>query len=132
HGSGHDQIDLAANQLGSQRRQPLIVVFRPAVFDRQVVTLDVAGFAQSLTERGSKRPPGGLRARAEEANHRHRLLLRAGGQRPGRSTAEQRYEIATFHLRSSRRHAISLPTRPPWPDLFRPPTSRLAPPRRRG
>ena len=32
--------------------QPIIVTLRPAIFDRDVLPLDIAGFAQSLAERG--------------------------------------------------------------------------------
>ena len=41
-------IDLAADDVGRQYRQPIITVFRPAVFDRHILTLDVTGFAQPL------------------------------------------------------------------------------------
>ena len=81
---GHDHINLAADEIGGQCGQPIIVALRPAVFHRQVLSLDIAGFAQSLLERGHKRHPGGrCAASAEEADHRHRLLLRVRGERPG-------------------------------------------------
>src|SRR5262245_28572547 len=53
------------------------MALRPAVFDRHILSLDVAGFAQSLAERVHKR----CRKRAgrrgvEDPDHRHRLLLR--------------------------------------------------------
>ena len=48
----HDHIDSAADQIDGQRGQPIIVTLRPAVFDRQVLALDIAGFAQPLAERG--------------------------------------------------------------------------------
>ena len=51
----HDHVDLAADEVGGQCGQPIIVALRPAVFDRHVLSLDVAGFAQSLAERGHKR-----------------------------------------------------------------------------
>ena len=44
-----------------------------------IPALDISGFAQSLTDRGGKRPRVGLRARAKEADHRHRLLRAQGG-----------------------------------------------------
>ena len=50
-----DQIDLAADEVGGQCGQPIIVALRPAVFDRHVLALDIAGFAQPLAERGHKR-----------------------------------------------------------------------------
>ena len=51
----HDHVDLAADEVGGQCGQPIIVTLRPAVFDRHVLSLDIAGFAQSLAERGHKR-----------------------------------------------------------------------------
>jgi hypothetical protein len=78
----HDQIDLAADEVGGQCRQLIVMALRPAVFDRQILSLDVAGFAQSLADRGQKNcsSPAGT----EDADHRHRLLLRARSERPSR------------------------------------------------
>ena len=54
-GTGRDDHGhLPANQIGRQRRQPIILTVRPAVFDRDVLALDIAGFAAG---------PGGMRAR---------------------------------------------------------------------
>ena len=77
----HDHVDLAADEIGGQCGQPIIATLRPAVFDRHILSLDIAGFAQSLAERGERRSRSG-RAAAEVADHRHRLLLRAEGARP--------------------------------------------------
>ena len=77
-----DHVDVAADEVGGQCGQPIVVAIRPAVLDRQILSLDIAGFVQSLVERGHiwcKRPG---RADAEEADHRHRLLLRARGRAP--------------------------------------------------
>src|SRR5207302_8178194 len=77
------------------------MALRPAVFDRHILSFDVAGFAQSLEERGNKR----CRRRAgrpgvEDADHRHRLLLRARSERPCRHRAgEKNYEIASPYAR---------------------------------
>ena len=48
----HDHIDLAADEIGGQC-EPIIVALCPAVFDRHVLSFDVAGFAQSLAERAA-------------------------------------------------------------------------------
>ena len=45
-----NNVDLIVNEISRQRRQPIVVTFRPAVFDRQVFALDIAGFLQGLTE----------------------------------------------------------------------------------
>src|SRR5262245_47799876 len=89
-----DDGDLVLNQLGRQRRQSVILVFRPAVLDCHVLTLDVAGLLQALAERGHH---GGVplrRPTMEEPDHRYRDLLRRHRQRPCRRAAEQRDELA--------------------------------------
>ncbi|HEX3410283.1 MAG TPA: hypothetical protein VHT00_01080 [Stellaceae bacterium] len=48
----YDHVDLAADEIGGQCRQSIIAALRPAVFDRHVLSLDIAGFAQSLAEPG--------------------------------------------------------------------------------
>ena len=45
-----DHGDLAANQFGGQCRQPIELTLRPAVFDRHVLALDIASFAEALSE----------------------------------------------------------------------------------
>jgi hypothetical protein len=69
------------------------------------LALEVAGFVETLTERGGtariKRPA------ADESNDRHRRLLRARRERPHRRrTAEQRNELAPFQL--TKLHPLSL------------------------
>ena len=39
------------DQIGRQRRQPIESAVRPAIFDRHVLALDIAGFAQALAKR---------------------------------------------------------------------------------
>jgi hypothetical protein len=61
---------------------------RPAIFDRHVPALDVAGFGEALTKSSDE-----LRVRStisEKPNHRHFRLLRARPERPrDRGAAEQ-------------------------------------------
>ena len=45
-----DHGDPATNQIGRQRRQSIVFAFRPAVFDRHVLALDIAGFLQALAK----------------------------------------------------------------------------------
>jgi hypothetical protein len=40
-----DQVDLAVDEVGGQGGQPIIAALRKAVFDRQILPLDVAAFA---------------------------------------------------------------------------------------
>ena len=51
----NDHGHLAADQIGRHRRQPIVLTFRPAVFDRDVVALDIAGLVQTFAECGSTR-----------------------------------------------------------------------------
>jgi hypothetical protein len=66
---------------------------RPAIFDRHVLALDEAAFAQAPAERGQSYGIIG-RSDAKKANHRHRRLLRPCRERPRRRAAEQRDELA--------------------------------------
>ena len=105
---------LAADQIGHQRRQPVVLAFRPAIFDR-----DVAGPRRS---RVSLRPlpecaltfgrAASARPAVEQADHRHRRLLRARRERPRRCrAAEQRDELAPLHsITSSASSCIELGT----------------------
>ena len=45
-----DHGDLPADQFGRQRRQPIHLILGPAVFDRHVLALDIAGVFQALTK----------------------------------------------------------------------------------
>ena len=96
-----DHRDLSADQVGRQRRQPVVLLLRPAIFDRDVAALDIAGFAQALAERVQPARVAAGGGAAQEADHRQRRL-RARGQRPGnrrrgRRAAEQRDELAPLH-----------------------------------
>src|SRR5262249_5526591 len=87
----------AADQIGRQLRQPIITAFRPAVFDRHILTLDVAFFTEALPECGQVPYPKIYRDAVENADHRHRRLLRARRERPGPAAAEQRDDLAAYH-----------------------------------
>ena len=45
-----DHGDLPADQIGRQRRQPIELILGPAVFDRHVLALDIAGVLQALAK----------------------------------------------------------------------------------
>ena len=61
-----DHGHLTANQIGRQRRQPIVLTFRPAVFDRDVLALDEAGFAfKALAETRHEPRPARARRRQE-------------------------------------------------------------------
>src|ERR1700756_4000283 len=82
---------------------------RPAVFDRDILPLDIAGFLKTFTEGGHKERVSSGRSSAEESDHRHRRLLRARRERPcGRSATEQRDELAASHSITSSARARSV------------------------
>jgi hypothetical protein len=50
-----DHINIAADEVSCQCRQPIIATLRPTVFDRYVLAFDPAGFAQPLANPGHER-----------------------------------------------------------------------------
>ena len=49
-GACYDHSHLAAHQLRGHRRQTIVSTFGPAIFDRDIASLDVAGPGQTLAE----------------------------------------------------------------------------------
>jgi len=93
---GHDNYrNLALNQISRERGQSIDLTFRPAVFDRNVLALNVTGFVEAATKCNDAVVIG--RCGAEKAYHRHRLLMRLHRERPRRRAAEQRDERASLH-----------------------------------
>src|SRR5262249_36644390 len=90
---GHRPTDQVAYQL----RQPGGLAVSPAVFDRNIPALDMAGFAEPLAEANDESCVGFRRAGMEQPDHRHCGLLRAEPQRPRRRAAEQSDERAPVH-----------------------------------
>src|SRR6516162_5591181 len=96
----HDQVDLAADEVGGQRRQPIIMALGPAVFELDVLALDVAGFTQSLMERTAEVWRG--REGTELADYRHRLLLRRCWKRDAETQHESSGEESHSMTSSAR------------------------------
>jgi len=92
----HDHGHLTANEIGRQRRQPIIMTLRPAVFDRHVPAFNEAGFPQALVETLHEIRDGVERHTVEKPDHRHRLL-RARGERKTSRTSNERDEFAPSH-----------------------------------
>src|SRR5262252_4464014 len=104
-----DHRHLTAYQIGCEVGQSVVVVLRPAILNRHILALDVAGFTNALPECGQKACTIGRRPRAaEESYHRHRWLLRARRERPGRCAAEQCDELPPSHSITSSASASSL------------------------
>ena len=66
------------------------MIFRRAVFDRDVLALDEADLLQALAEGGHKVRRVGEGRAADKPDHRHRRLLRARRERPPRRRAAER------------------------------------------
>src|SRR5262249_3761058 len=77
-----------ADQIRCQCRQPVELIFRPTVFDRDILALAKAGLFQTFAKCAQAVRESIRRYRGEEADNRQRLLLRARGERPCRRAAE--------------------------------------------
>src|SRR5262249_968627 len=85
----NDQGDLALNQVCSQPRNSVMLVIRPPVFNRYILSFDKRGLAQATMKCGHGLPGIAGRFAVEESNDRHLRLLRARRERPrGSGTAE--------------------------------------------
>jgi hypothetical protein len=82
-GRSGDHGNLASNQFGYQFRQPVELIFGPAIFDRDVPALSKPRFAQTLSERAHQ-VRRIVRSRTLEKRHYWHwvLLLRTRGERP--------------------------------------------------
>src|SRR5262249_22778084 len=96
-----DHRHLTAYQIGCEVGQSAGLVLCPAILDRHILTLDVAGFTKALAECVQITCTIGRPRGAEEPDHRHCGLLRPRRQRPRRRAAEQRDEGATPHSMTS-------------------------------
>src|SRR5262249_5500543 len=92
----------AQDQIGCQGRKSVVMIIRPAVFDRHILAFDVAGFGEAAVERRCERYVARSYRAIEEPDHRHRRLLRPRRERPrSRRAAEQRDECAAVHSMTS-------------------------------
>ena len=115
-----DHISRQADQLGRQRRQPVVIALCPAVLDRDIASWREAVFAQATEELGVMRKSGLLGDAAEPADHRHRRLLRPRRKRPGGCrAAEERDELATFPSMEMHGIPASLDLNPRYTDAER-------------
>jgi hypothetical protein len=96
-GWGGDDGHAPTHKVSHDRRKTIELALEPVVLDRHVLALGVAGFVETLAERGSKGRIG--RSGIDESHDRHhRLLLCARRERPRRHPAEQRDEFASSQL----------------------------------
>jgi len=86
------------DEIGCKRRQPIIVILRPAVFDRYVLALDIAGLLKALEERNGEVLVFVINGQsAEIPNHRRRRLLGPRRERPRHRAPEPRDESPALH-----------------------------------
>src|SRR5499433_214554 len=98
-----------ADQIRCQCRQPVELIFRPTVFDRDILALAKAGLFQTFAKCAQAVRESIRRYRGEKSDHRHRPLLRARRERPrSRRAAEQRDELAALHSITSSALASSM------------------------
>src|SRR5262245_6893126 len=93
-----DHRHLTAYQIACEVGQSVDLVLRPAILNRHILALDVAGFTKALAECGQISCTIDRRRAAEEPNHRHSRLLRARRERPRGRATEKQYELAPFQL----------------------------------
>jgi hypothetical protein len=89
----------AADQIGRQFRQPIVLILRPAVLDRHVLALDVAGFVQPFAKRRRtmRHRIGQTRFKISDDWHSRLLPTRRKWPRDPR-TAEQCDELAPSQM----------------------------------
>src|SRR5262249_14450262 len=96
----------ATDEVSHERRQTIVLAVKPMVLYRDVLTLDVAGFVEAITEcSGTARI---RRPAIDEPDDRRLRLLCARRERPHRRAAEQRDELAPFHSITSSARASSV------------------------
>src|SRR5260370_32876309 len=95
--AGNDHGNSTLDQIGSQRRQAIELIFRKAEQDFDVPAFDITAFIEGLPQCSHIRPIAFRGAAAEIAEHRYRALLR-----PRRAwAAETCNEFAGPHKLSS-------------------------------
>ena len=96
------------NKIFHNCRQFIAIIFRKAIFGRDILARNVTGFLQTLAERGREVRRVGKRRTPEKSDHRHRRLLRARREWPcGRSAGEKRNELAPSHSITSSARAMT-------------------------
>ena len=92
-----DHVDVACNEVGGQGGQLIKPALRPAIFDRNALSVQEAGFTQSLAESGHTRRRKVRCETAEKSDYRRRLLLCAEGARCRHRAGQQQHQLAAPH-----------------------------------
>jgi hypothetical protein len=81
--ASEDHGYLTPNEIGRQRRHPIVLTIRPTKLDRDVLALDVAGFFQTLAEPGHQMRRW-IGRRDVQKSHNRNGCRSAGPEAPGR------------------------------------------------
>src|SRR5262249_50258193 len=93
-----DNGHTSADEIGHKGRQTVVLALQPVVLHCHVLALDVADFAEALPKRRRAGRGGIGRHEVNEANDRHRGLLRVHYKRPrSPCAAKQHDEVAAPH-----------------------------------
>ena len=96
-----DNGHVTADEVGHERLQAIVLAVQPVVLHSHVLALDVASFVEGYTERTSTAYGGFLRLSTDDADHRHRRLLRASCEWPRDCrAAEKANELTSPHIRA--------------------------------
>jgi hypothetical protein len=97
-----DDRDLAADQIGRQRRVSIIPTLSPAERDMHVLALDIASLAQALSECRLDGRRFTRRSYTQEPDYRHRRLSRTRAPHFGReqqtAASDQSNELTPFYV----------------------------------
>src|SRR5262245_19113318 len=91
-----DYRDAAADDIGHQRRQTVVLAAKPVVFQPHVLAFDIAAFTKPFLECGCSEARRIGRPGIDKCDNRDRLL-RARRERPCCCAAEQRDELPPPH-----------------------------------
>src|SRR5262249_46209363 len=88
-GERGDDGNAAANQLGRQARQSIVIILRRAVFDRYILALDIASVLEALTESAQTIHARVEHIGVEKSDYRHCRLLPGCRERPREGRAAE-------------------------------------------
>src|SRR5262249_58043877 len=96
---GDDNVDVKPNELSCEFGIALAATLRIPIFNREIATFDPADLAQPLHKSSDPLTFGRRRSGPQVPDGRQLpQLLRARRERPRHRAAEQRYELAAFHV----------------------------------
>jgi hypothetical protein len=88
---------LAVDEIACQRRKLIVLVLRPAIFDRHVLSLNIADLSETSPDTFHALGISFERSYGKESDHRHIGCCARGEGPRRRRTAEERDEIPPVH-----------------------------------